>query len=162
MPVHPAIVHFPIALLPTVFLLEAVGHFTNRSELRKAALWLLVFGVMAAWLAVLTGYLSQENASQTVRNSQGLELLRFHANTAYFTATLWSGVLLLRVYLERPETERWRKLFLAFALLGTLSVFFTGYLGGRMVYQFGAGVAREPIKFIDGVPPPEPIKPPSR
>jgi uncharacterized membrane protein len=147
--IHPAAVHFPIALLPMAFLLEAVGHFAKRDELRKAAIWLLVVGVMAAWLAVLTGYLAQEYASQTVRESRGLELLQLHSKMAYFVTALWSGLLLGRIYLERPETERWRTLWLAFAFLGCLLIFFTAYLGGRMVYEFGAGVARPSLSPID-------------
>lgn len=159
-PIHPATVHFPVALLPMAFLLELIGHLGNRSELRKAALWLLIIGVMTAWLAVLTGYLAQEHASQTVTDSRGLELLSLHANMSYFTAALWSGILLFRIYLERPDTHRWSRLFLAFALLGTLSVSFTSYLGGRMVYEFGAGVHQK-IRFIDGIHPPGP-KPPDK
>lgn len=143
-PVHPAVVHFPIALLPMVFVLETIGHFGQRNELRKAALWLLTIGVTAAWFAVLTGYLAQEHASQTIRDSRGLELLQLHAKMAYAAAALWSGLLLGRIYLERPDTERWRPLWLAFAFLGSLVLFFTAYLGGRMVYEFGAGVARFP------------------
>lgn len=152
-PIHPAVVHFPIALLPMAFLLEAVGHFAKRDELRKAAIWLLVVGVVTTWLAVLTGYWEQEHASQTVRESQGLELLQLHARIAYFVAVLWSGLLLGRIYLERPEMERWRTLWLAFALLGCLFTFFMAYLGGRMVYEFGAGVARPTSELTPTLPP---------
>lgn len=159
-PLHPIVVHFPIALLPAALLLELVGHLGRRDEFRKVALWLLAIGVAMALISVLTGKLGEEVAEQTMGSEAGEELLHLHERVAYLTTIVWSIALLLRIYLERPGTERWRSLFFAFALLGILSLFLTGFLGGRLVYEYGAGVGAHrlhPTRFGPSLPS-EPLK----
>jgi len=54
---HPTIVHFPIALLALVLVLETAGLSRRRAALREAAGFVLVLATLAAFAAALLGWL---------------------------------------------------------------------------------------------------------
>jgi uncharacterized membrane protein len=55
-PVHPAIIHFPIALVVFSFVADWLGYFRRSDSLRAAAFWSLVAAFLGATVAVATGY----------------------------------------------------------------------------------------------------------
>lgn len=54
-PIHPMLVHFPIALLFTSVLFDLVFFFTGREEFKKGGFWLLILGWTAGLAAILSG-----------------------------------------------------------------------------------------------------------
>lgn len=142
-PLHPVIVHTPIALILFSLLFDLIGRFTDLDWWRKAAFAMLVFGVLGAGAAVLTGTASEEQAER-----QGVPHEAIEAHEAAGILTLWLGVaaVLARWLATRPGPARGAigALALVAHLLtaGALSV--AGYRGGELVYEHGAAVKVAP------------------
>lgn len=134
--VHPLVIHFPIALLLTALLLDALALVFKRPQLHRVALWNLLLGTLGAGLAVWTGTRAAEIAKHSMEIHQVMELHR-----KLGIATLVLGVLIVgRRFLKRDRLatrERILTLLVMLAMAGTLG--FGAHLGGRLVYEFGVG-----------------------
>jgi len=154
---HPAIIHFPIALLLVAPLLVLAGLLwpAQRPGIHAAALALLVFGTAMAILAVITGLAA---AGAVVPTRELLATLEVHERLAKRTALVYvaltlafSLILVLPSLLRTGLSPRGRTvLCLAWLLAsagGSVSLVLTAHLGGRMVHTIGiraSGVARNP------------------
>jgi uncharacterized membrane protein len=153
---HPATVHFPVALLTVGAVLWLLGWWAGPDGragfLRPAASLLLAIGAAAAWFAVLTGFWAEDAVGPTVLNAP---LLRDHQNLALGTASLATAVVLVelgpRLLARRFGPERSRAGHLpalargvtAVLLLATLlTVGLAAHHGAALVYAEGAGVER--------------------
>ncbi len=143
--VHPIVVHFPIALFITGLVVDVLGHLAERETLKKMGLVLVVLGALGALAAMLTG-LSVEETVEAGLSEAGEAVLDNHAQLGQLTAYLLLGVAVLRILLATTWVK-WPAVFgatLAVYLiagvvgLGLLTV--TGYRGGQLVYEHGAGV----------------------
>ena len=63
--IHPMVVHFPIALLLSAWLLDVLALITKRPRLHQFALCHLMLGVLGAGAAVLTGLQAEEMAKHS-------------------------------------------------------------------------------------------------
>jgi uncharacterized membrane protein len=155
-PLHPAVVHFPIAiafLLPAAAALVALAIAAGRLERRSWALVLLLHlvGAGSAWWAEETGHEQEERVEEVVaerhieEHEEAAErLLRVMAGTLVLTA---SGLL----------GGRAGGVARAVAVAGAFGVFAaaypTGRSGGALVYEHGAARAYEaPAPAADTVP----------
>ncbi len=143
--VHPALVHFPIALLPVALLLDLLSLrlHTQREWLDRAASLLYIASAVGAIVAFWTGRFAAE----------GLPLLELHvqlhvnehSDAARAAAWLVSLVALARLAVTVRDTKFRRKVLrlslAAVALAGIALVYRTADLGGGLVYQHGVGVA---------------------
>ena len=59
-PIHPMVVHFPIALLLASTLFDALAFRWRSQQFRETSLSLLILGILAAGVAVLTGHFAEE------------------------------------------------------------------------------------------------------
>ena len=62
MPLHPLIVHFPIALLLVATVVEIVNLFLKKEYLSKTGTVLVVVGVLSGLVTILTGDPAEEFA----------------------------------------------------------------------------------------------------
>ena len=139
LPNHPGFVHFPIGLLAAAFFFEALGLATKRPALHDVGRANLFLGTLATLVAVGTG-LWGEKLLQGAPHSLH-DLMDRHENLAFVVA---SGAVVLsmwRVALRKKYTGGTRTLFVA--LLGALTAvtLLTGHIGGKLVYDHGAGVS---------------------
>lgn len=138
-PLHPVIVHTPIALIVFSLLFDLVGRFTDVEWWRKAAFAMLVIGVLGAGAAVLSG-----NASEELIEGQNIPEQAVEQHEAAGILTLWLGVaaVLARWLATRPGPVRGAISLLALVahLLTVGAVGMAGYRGGELVYDHGAGV----------------------
>ena len=142
LPVHPALVHLPIA-----FVLLSVGaDLTARltkSESRRAAFrtvgfWALMAGLAGGVLTIAAGYLDMNRANLTPETH---ELVDLHETIGWIlggTLAILSGWRWL-IWHRGQMTINTAYLVAAFAVLSI--TFFQGWYGGEMVYAYGAGVA---------------------
>ncbi len=135
-PIHPLVVHFPIALILSALLVDTLAMVFRKPHWHQASLWNLGLGVLGAAVAVRTG----EAAEETVERVKGLhQVLERHEQ--FGTWALWLGVVLVAWrLLRRDRMGPWLR-GLTVAVTAVLAAFVSvgGYLGGRMVYEFGAG-----------------------
>jgi uncharacterized membrane protein len=132
---HGMFVHFPIALLLSSVFMEFLAlHRPWRERLRAASGITLLLGVIGAGLAVLTG---PEDTADL------LPMGRIHEAMAQGSTILFGLLLVWRAlaYWKRRTFEKSRlAVYLAAAAIGVVMLGYTGYLGGTMVYEQGAGV----------------------
>ena len=136
-PLHPALVHFPIAGWSLATAADVASLWLGEPAWRFAAV-LMAIGCVAALAAMAAGLwefakLRDGNPALPVANRHMLCALA--AFCAYATS------LLLRYgqhALHAPATPALAASIVGFVLLGA-----TGWLGGQLVYAHGVGVSRD-------------------
>ena len=144
--VHPAVVHFPIALLLTAALFDAgCLVFRRFLWLDRAAAALRTVGGIGLGAAYLTGERAAEAAAPVTGIAQGV--LADHHDLALLTISSWGAALALRLFvswLGRDDLEvqlgifRLAALVLVFGAAALLVL--TAFHGGQLVYDHGIGV----------------------
>jgi uncharacterized membrane protein len=151
---HPATVHFPIALL---LLAAAAGllhlYWRQHTTLRLLTWWPLLLGWLGNGVAIATGLLAQSGLPP---QAPYRAVLNWHITTGL---ALWlvAGLLLYRAWLQGKPRRRGKGvvdppnpdlllapaarlgLTLAFVLIIFL-VWVSGWNGGKLVYEWGVNV----------------------
>ncbi len=131
---HPAVVHFPIALLSAGLVAGVLGR--RREAAAQAASWLLWAGTLSAWAALGLGLLAAKTAPHV---PPAWETLNLHQTLAYWTVGLFTALSLWRWRLGRKAEVY----FLAVWLAACGVLLATGYQGGELVFTHGMGVANQ-------------------
>ena len=132
-PLHPALVHFPIALSLVAVLLELVARHRRARSLEGAAAVVISLAALGSVAAVVSGNAAPAAASMVTRHEEVGEiamwlLLALAAARLVLTRSGWFTGAVPWVYL-------------AGAVLVAGMVSYNGYLGGRMVFEHGLGTA---------------------
>lgn len=134
-PIHPALVHFPVALWSVTWAWDALGAYTGSEVWWQTGFWCLVAGTIMAVPAAIAGvmeFVALEKAHPAEGIAMRHMLLMGTAFAVYVAALAVRGGPLV------PEGWRlYAALSLSTAGLGLLAV--GGWYGGRMVYQYGVG-----------------------
>lgn len=132
---HGMIVHFPIALLFASVAIELLALYRPWQErLRAASFITLLFGTLGAALAVLTG---------PERIADSFTLGETHEHFAQATLALFGILLVWRLgmlWWKRSFDTKLVAVYLVLCSIGLGLLGYTGFLGGTMVYEQGAGV----------------------
>ena len=131
---HPALVHFPIALITFAYIFQVITVFKPNVVPKHLNLWLMVPAAISTLPAVLTGEKAEENLGEIcIEAHETLENHELFANI-----TTWSILNLTFVWvymtLKGFESPKYQKLFLAFLTIIFISICVTGYLGGELVH----------------------------
>lgn len=143
-PIHPILVNFTAALIPTSFVADVLGRWLGRDSLRHAAFWMMAVGAAVTPLTVAAGWLW----------ARQMEDMRGSAMTTH----QWLGTGLAVVFAV-VAVWRWRYharaqvpgvpyLVVLGVLVGGLT--YQGHLGGGM--SFGTA---EPSHAMTGDPAPK-------
>ena len=145
---HPAVVHLPVALLPTALFLDIASMvFRRRVWIDRAAALLYVLGTLGAGAAFLTG----ERASGSMWQSTGAaqKAMADHEQLALLTLVAYVAITLLRLmvsWLARRDRVIpigiFRLLAVIAAMAGIVLLALTADYGGSLVYRHGLGVER--------------------
>jgi uncharacterized membrane protein len=155
---HPALVHFPIALSAVTLLFDVAVFIRGRwasADWSAAVLWALA--AAGAGAAYTAGRVAADGVGALSPAAEAA--LASHADAALATVSAIGLVALLRVWLARRDAgEAWprRDVLRVIALLGALMaqglVAYTGDLGGALVYQHGVAVAGRPQQGVSSDP----------
>lgn len=137
LPLHPMLVHFPIALLFASVLFDMTSTVLTRESLREGAFWLLGLGFLGGIAAAIAGG-QAEGAAEKAGVAEAL--IETHETMAYITLGMMALLLLYRLLLRNRFTTRAFATYLVAAALGLVAVSATGHTGGTLVYEHGAGV----------------------
>lgn len=137
--VHPFAVHFPIALIVLVLLLDWGRWLFDRDRLLTANFWggtspILILALIGAGIAVVSG-LSAEDVA--VKAGIAEDLIETHELAALLAA---GGIAILafwRISLRGAFPTHYRYLYLLLLLVITGVVAYGAYVGGVMVYGHG-------------------------
>lgn len=129
---HPAAVHFPIALLALGAAAAGLRLRKNAPDwLVKAESWLLWPGTLSAWATLGLGLLAEKTAPHA---PLAWEVLADHETLAWWTCSAFSALSSLRFF------DKWRWLQLALWVVGLSFLIATAMHGAELVYGFGVGV----------------------
>ena len=145
--IHPAMVHFPIALFLVAPLLLLVSLFSRQAWKAWAgsALVLMLLGTLAAWLAVASGHAAGQLVDKTDVLAREIGRHEALGVTTRNLFTLFTGVFAVLMLLPAAL----HKVLPIWARVGLHTVFLVAYLGGtvvlaraasqggRLVHEFG-------------------------
>lgn len=131
---HPAVVHFPIALLLMGLVSLPLSLRLRRAPwLHDATSWLLWLGTVGLWAAVALGLLAERTAPHV---PGAWEELYDHRKLGLWTAGLFSALAVWRLMFRRRLEA---VLLLGWVTAGVFLVL-TALHGGRLVFGHGMGV----------------------
>lgn len=142
-PLHPAVVHFPIALLILGLVLAVGAVFVRRWRLPWLAALVLVAGALGSIVATVTGGEDEERVNESSPGTE--QVLEAHEEWGETTrnAAVFGAVLAVSAALTaniRVVGRALSVLTAVVALSAAYSVAQAGHYGGELVYRHGAGV----------------------
>ena len=139
-PLHPSIIHFPIALSLVGVLLDLLSRFRRARSLEPAGAVLMVLAAAGAVVAVLTGHAASDEA---VVPKAAAALVGRHEQLGEIAMWLLIGVAVIRLLLAARGWFRgvaaWA--YLVLAATAAVVVGYQGHLGGQIVFKHGVGTA---------------------
>jgi uncharacterized membrane protein len=132
--IHPSLVHFPLALLPIAVGADTIGNATGNRELNYAGKLAIAGAAISASVAGLFGLIAQEEVSL---DNEGEKILLTHRTLNVGTLAVLTAMAVYRASRRKPSGGYLVAGFSALAV-----TLFSAYLGGKLVYDHGAGVKR--------------------
>ncbi len=140
-PLHPAVVHFPVALWSISLVWDALAAWTGAATWWHAGFWCLAAGLVMALPAAATGFMefiTIEDAHPAAATATQHMLVMLCAVCVYAVA------LVIRAGPAAPEG--WRLVaVLLLSASGLVLLAVGGWLGGKMVYRYGVGRSDSPL-----------------
>jgi uncharacterized membrane protein len=136
-PLHPLIVHFPIALLFTSVFFDLLGMLTDNNNFRQTGWWLLILGLIGGTVAAGLGMWTEEQVEAMGVPETAVDR---HEAFAVTTMIVFAVLAVFRWWLRGRWAARDRVIYLSVAMAGLLLLGITGFYGGELVYRYGAGV----------------------
>lgn len=136
-PIHPAIVHFPIACWTLSTLGDVASCWLGEPAWRISGV-LLIIGTVSAIGAMITGLLDLRKVESS---SEAARIADVHLQLILAAWMLYASSLLLRLMEQRLSAPGLMGIglsVLGFAVLGV-----AGWYGGKLVYEHGVGVGRQ-------------------
>jgi uncharacterized membrane protein len=153
-PLHPTLVHFPVALYPTSLVFDALSHLAaDGNPFVRGAFTLIVVALVVSVLAVAAGFadfLTIENGSRTWR------IAALHMSLQLITGGLFLANALLRGRdLDVTATPVGP---IILSVVGLLTLTVGAALGGELVYRHGRRVELD-LVAAEELPPAPPAGP---
>lgn len=134
---HPFAVHFPIALLLVSLLAEVLWLVRKQEFWRDMAFWLLLFGAAGSFLAAISGGWAEDALNMSHELHEKVEQ---HETVGYIIAWLYAALLVWKILRRKVMAIPENRTFLGAMLVATALLMYSGFLGGKLVYEHGAGV----------------------
>ena len=132
-PIHPMLIVFPLGLLPVAAIFDITYWLTGNGRWADISFWLIAAGIIGGLLAAVFGLIDWLNIPAGTR-AKAIGLL--HGGTNVLVVALF-GVswLLRRAHPTAPTTFE-----IVLGLLAVALSFFSGWLGGELVYRLNIAV----------------------
>lgn len=134
-PLHPAVVHFPLALLATSLGFDLVGLVTHEGLWWAIAFWNIAAGLALGVVAATAGLI---DSARVTGDSPASRVLNRHQLCMLAALGCYGGALLVRAGAGAPTGSRLAGT-LAIEAVGLGLLLLGGYLGGELVYRHGVG-----------------------
>ncbi len=133
-PIHPKLVHFPIALVISAMGMQGLGLFLKKNFLCNGAWLMFVLVVITIPAIVYSGLLEAD------RLHLHHPVLTAHKNFAF--AALWQSLIVLPVlwFMRVGNNKVFQISFLIVLFVLSSLVGLAAHQGGKMVYEYGVGI----------------------
>jgi uncharacterized membrane protein len=139
-PIHPIMVHFTVALFIMSLICDGLGLLVHSTSLAQTGWWTIAGAVLSAPLTIATGAISRLRLP--MQEGEARSFLRAHMALGLIVFGLLIVMALWRAWLwqtDNPVTVAYLAVLIGVAIVMTVQ----GYLGGELVYRYGAEVTRE-------------------
>lgn len=137
-PLHPLVVHFPIAFFLSAGLLGLWALVRESDHLTTAVRWLLYAGWVSALVATATGLYFEEFVPHRHGGMIG-PIMTWHERLGIATAVCSTLIAAAAFRTRHRPSQRQRWLSFAAVLLAC-AMLCTSHLGGLLVHRFGIGI----------------------
>lgn len=131
LPLHPAVVHFPIAMFTITWGFLAFGYIKGQPEFRRKARMFEVIGVISLPFVVATGLIDTRGIDFLVNPRWDAPLI-WHVITALAGASLFAAHFFWSK--NKPETGRSFFWDLGLPTLGLWVLLIAGLIAGEMIF----------------------------
>jgi uncharacterized membrane protein len=137
-PLHPALVHLPIAFVVLSVVGDIFAKITRRESLRHVGLWSLLAAVLTGGLTIATGYWDMNRASLEGETENYVDL---HLKVGWALVAALAVLAMWRWRIRQQARRVVTAPYTAVALMVFALTLFQGWFGGELVFSHGAGVA---------------------
>jgi len=130
-PLHPAVVHFPVASWTAVVVTDVLFLALRNPLWWQVSLWLLVVGTVAALGAMTAGFID------LISLPEGQHAQRRALRHMYVMSTAWS-IFLIDLLIRLLGTG-WAWAGLALSVAGFVALVVGTHFGAQLVYDLGVG-----------------------
>jgi uncharacterized membrane protein len=130
--VHPALVHFPLTLLPLSIGADLLGRVTGSETLLDLGRRTMPLAVASGVVAGAAGLMAQ---TEVEADGEALAMLQTHRTLNLGLVAIAGAMAAYRAGKKRPSAA-----YLGVGLAGLAALTYSAYLGGAMVYHEGVGV----------------------
>ncbi len=138
---HPALSGLPLAFVGAAFVLEILLLRAERPPLRFAATIIVIFALLSIVATYLSGYLTEASVNQAFTVKP--EAIEAHHNLGTWlllSAVPW-GIFYFVAQFATHARSLWRALYRILLMILLVLVLMTGFKGGQLVFEHGAGVS---------------------
>lgn len=135
-PIHPKLVHFPIALMISAMGMQALGCFLRKDFLCHAAWIVFVLGVLSMPVVVWSGL------AEADRLHIKHPVLTAHKQFALAGMWVSLGALPVLWVMRFKRNKIFQIVFLVLLMIISSLLVLAAHQGGRMVYEYGVGVSQ--------------------
>lgn len=135
-PIHPKLVHFPIALIISAMGMQGLGCFLRNNFLRNGAWLMFNLGVLSISVVVWSGLFEAD------RLHLNHPVLNAHKQFAFAAMWISLGALPLLWLIRFKNIRIFQIVFLVVLIIVSSLLGLAAHQGGRMVYEYGVGVSQ--------------------
>lgn len=135
-PIHPKLVHFPIALVISAMGVQGLGCLLRKDFLRNGAWLMFVLGVLSVLVVVWSGLFEAD------RLHLNHPVLTAHKQFAFAAMWISLGALPVLWVMRSKSMKMFQVVFLIVLIIVSSLLGLAAHQGGRMVYEYGVGVSQ--------------------
>jgi uncharacterized membrane protein len=136
-PIHPMLIPFPLALWTTSFVADVIWVFWRAPSLLLISKFLLAAGCLGALAAAIPGIIDWA----AIKNSKVKKIANWHARLNIIALIVFATSLYLRMKVGAPLVNYGLRIPFLLSLLGVILISISGWLGGKLSFEYGVGVA---------------------
>ncbi len=144
-PLHPMLVHFPVALVVFAGILALAAWIWNKPRLHRIARVNLIIGTVCAILTVISGMAA---AGDVFTIDPQHNVLERHQLMAAISLVLLVVLSVWAILKQKDWALKVPTIFTIVLLIAHLSVAGTAFYGAKLVYSHGVGVDRAALSGI--------------
>lgn len=135
-PIHPKLVHFPIALIISAMGMQVMGCLLRKDLLRNGAWLMFILGVLSVPVIIWSGLWEAD------RLHLNHPVLTAHKQFAFAAMGVSLGALPFLWIMRSKNMRFFQIVFLVVLIIVSSLLGLAAHQGGRMVYEYGVGVSQ--------------------